>query len=96
MEFLLDKLGYRLAHSLCCPLGLAEYQRIIGIADKRVFATYEFLVQFVKHDITQQRTQRTALRSTLLTRLKQPVTDYTAAQVLVYKADHPTVLYRAA
>lgn len=24
MEFLLDKLGYRLAHSLCCPLGLAE------------------------------------------------------------------------
>ena len=24
MEFLLDKLGYRLAHSLCCPLGYAQ------------------------------------------------------------------------
>ena len=50
------KSGYRLLHSYCSPFGLAEYHRVIGITHKGKPSAFEFFVQFVEHDVTQQRT----------------------------------------
>ncbi len=95
-EFSLDKLGYGRPYTCCSPLGLTEYYRIIGIADKGVTSTCEFLVQLVEHDVAQKWTQRTALLSTLLARVPKTFGYHTAAQIFVYKANHSAILYRTA
>ena len=75
---------------------LVDLQNIIGIADKGVTSTCDFLVQLVEHDVAQKWTQRTALRSTLLARVPKTFGYHTAAQIFVYKANHSAILYRTA
>ena len=52
--------------AFCCPSGLAEYHRIVGISHEGMSSAFEFLVQLIEHDVAQQWTQRASLRSAFL------------------------------
>ena len=96
IQRILYKSGYRLLHSDCSPFGLAAYHRVVGIAHKGKPSAFEFFVQFIEHNITQEWAQQSSLGSSFLARLKQTFVHYTASEILVYKTDHSTVFYRTA
>ena len=42
--------------SLCTPFAFTEYHAVIGIAHKLMSALFQFLVQFVQHNVAEQGT----------------------------------------
>ena len=70
---------------------LAKDYEVIGIADKLVTSTLQFLIQFVQYNITQNRTERTALRYTKLTWFIVSAMDYSCIQIAVYQRNDTTI-----
>ena len=56
-------------------------------------AAFQFLVQFVEHNVAQQRTERAALWRSLRCRLIYSVNHHASIKVFVYQAYAPAVLY---
>ena len=56
----------------------------------------EFFIQFVEHNITQQWTKWTSLRSTLLVHFEHSMVHHTTTKIFVYKTDYSAVFYRTA
>ena len=87
-----DEFGYGLPYTFRSPFATAEYHRVVGIAEKRKSSAPELLVQFIKHHVAQQRTQRTTLRCSFLAAHEQAVYHYATPKIFVYKRDNPHVL----
>ena len=92
MKLAFDKTGYGLPYTFRGSFAAAKYHRVIGIADKRKSSALELLVQFIKHHVAQQRTQRTTLRCSFLAAHEQAVYHYATPKILVYKRNNPPVL----
>lgn len=60
---------------------LAKYQQIIGIADKLVTSTFQLLIQFIEHNVTQRGTQRATLRYAKLSWMILTAIDDTGVQI---------------
>ena len=93
MKFLLDELGQAFAYALRTPPAFAEDQAVICVTHERMTAALQLLVQFVEHDVAQQRTERTSLRRSLRCRLIYSVDHHASIKVFVYQAYDPAVLY---
>lgn len=55
LETHLYKLGDTLLDALSRALAATEDYSIVGITHERMSASFEFLIQFVEHDVGQQR-----------------------------------------
>src|SRR6267143_2671109 len=53
---------------------------VIGVADEAMTAPLQFLVQYVQHQVRQQRRERTALRRPLVGRPDQPIRQHARGQ----------------
>lgn len=85
VKFLLDKVRDGFADTTGGSFALAEDDAVVCIADKAQASSFEFLVEFVQHDIAQQWTEGATLRRTFFRWLQYPVYHYTAAEILVYQ-----------
>src|SRR5262249_22983604 len=54
---------------------------VICVTNKTVAATLKFAIQFIQHEIREQRREWTALRSPLPAVLEQPVVEHTGRQI---------------
>lgn len=91
-QLLLYKGNNVLICAFCRLTTLAENNKVISIADKFVSSTFKFLIQFVQYDITQNRTERTALRNTKLTRFITTAMDYPCIQIAMYQRYDTSIL----
>ena len=64
---------------------------VIGIATESMAAPFQFLVQFVEHQIAQQWGERAALRSALLGRTDQPIFHHPGAKECPDELEHALV-----
>lgn len=93
MEFLFDELGQAFTYALRTPLAFAEDQAVICVTHEWMTAAFQLLVQFVEHNIAQQRAEWAALRRSLRCRLIYSVNHHASIKVFMYQAYDPAVLY---
>src|SRR5208283_1614872 len=64
---------------------------VVRVTHEAVATTLKLAIQFVQHEIREQRRERAALRGALPTGLEQPVVEHTDRQVASDEPKHPPV-----
>ncbi len=78
---------------MATSFALTQNNHIICIAHKLVPSGLKFPIQFIEHDVTQQRTQWPSLWYTLLAGFKLMLNYNSCIQVLMDERNNPPVLY---
>lgn len=82
-QFLFNKVGNTVSHSLGGTEALDEYYTVVGIADKWMSSVFKFLVELIQYDVAQHGTQWSALWDSLGTFFVFVSYHYAGIQVLV-------------
>src|SRR5690606_26976626 len=76
-------------------LAFTKDDHVISVTCKAMSTLFEFLIQFVEHDIAQNRIERTHLRHAHLRLFKPMVRNYTGIEVFMNERNNPSILYRS-
>src|SRR5271166_221418 len=91
LEASLDEAG-QVHHDPVAGLFAADVDvAVVRVAYEAVATTFKFAIQFVQHEIREQRRERPPLRGPLPAGLEQPVVERTSRQVAPDKPEHPPI-----
>src|SRR6516165_6250698 len=91
LETVCEEVCNTLHHSLARSFAVDIDVAIVGIAYKVVTAPLQLSVQFVQHQIAEQRRKRTALRRALIHRAHQSILHHTGLQERSNQLEHSLV-----
>ena len=92
VEFLLYEVRDAFLDAFGSPWSPAEDYAIVGIAHERMSAFLQLLVKFVENDVTEERTERTALWRTDIALLHDTINHDSRFQILMYQRYYSAVL----
>ena len=92
VEFLLYEVRDTLLDAFGSPWSFAENYAIVGVTYKRVSAFLQLLVKFIENDVTEERTEWTALRCTYIALLYYTIDHYSRFEILMYQRYYSSIL----
>ena len=85
VKFLLYEVSDALLDAFCRSWSLAEDYAVVCIAHKRMFAFLQFLVKFVKNDVTEKWAERSTLWCTYVALMHNTINHDSCFKILMYQ-----------